>query len=264
MRVYELARIRGVSAADLITQLRADGEWVASHLSVMPTPVLSRYLPPSHSVAATAPPRRSVSESRTSLPSLPPARVPFPPRPKPRRRPGPRPITMQRAARWDDYDDPIADLRYEPELTTRDVADFFRVQQATVRQWVARGYLTPIRREGPSNIFRTSEVLDAFDLIEPRRKAAGEAPRSRSFFATTIAANRVEPKHYDRIVTIHDAAKLVGVNPATIRTWMRRGYLTPTSDSKPRAVRLRIRNVIDAARGRRLPQVVPSWQRQRR
>ncbi len=80
---------------------------------------------------------------------------------------------MRRRGSWDEYHDPISDLRYEPELTTRDVADLFRVAPATVRQWVARGDLRPTRQERSSNVFDTEEVFAAVDLIAAKRKATG-------------------------------------------------------------------------------------------
>jgi len=170
---------------------------------------------------------------------------------------------MQRPTSWDEYGDPISDLRYELELTTRDVADLFRVTQATVRQWVARGYLSPSRQEGPSNVFDTDKVFNAYDLIAARRRATGQAPHGEGYSAKSNVADRIRPKHYDAIITISEAARLVQVSPATIRSWMHRGYLTAANSSKPRAVRLRLEDVIKAARARRLPQPVPACTRRK-
>lgn len=259
MRVYELARIRGETSCAVIALLRGEGEWVASHLSVVPDPVLRRYLPSPSALAAASPlPEPPVRQRRRS----PAPRTPTPPRRIPRR-PGPRPISMQRRTSWDQYGDPLSDLRYEPELTTRDVAALFRVTRATVRQWVARGYLSPSRQEGPSNVFDTAELFDAYDLIAARRRATGQAPRSDGHFAQSNAADRIRPKHYDALITISEAARLVQVSPATIRSWMHRGYLTTSNNSKPRAARLRLEDVIKAARTRRLPQPVPAWTRRK-
>jgi hypothetical protein len=87
---------------------------------------------------------------------------------------------MRQAAR-DDYDDPIDDLRYEPEISTRDVADLLRVSDGTVRRWVSRGYIFPVGRLGPSNLFNTHEVLAAHEDIKARRKATGQGRREDGY-----------------------------------------------------------------------------------
>jgi translation initiation factor IF-2 len=38
MRVYELARVLGVSSRELLDRLHADGEWATSHMSLVPDP----------------------------------------------------------------------------------------------------------------------------------------------------------------------------------------------------------------------------------
>jgi hypothetical protein len=71
---------------------------------------------------------------------------------------------MQRWTR-DDFHDPLEDLRYAEEITTRDVADLLGVTQAAVRRWVVRGYISPVGRFGPSNVFRPNDVLAAYEQI---------------------------------------------------------------------------------------------------
>lgn len=254
MRVYELARALGLPSIDVITQLRADGEWVDSHLSMIPEPVADRYLP-----ERPAPVQRQLGDL-TSVERLPSDSRPwFPPvepgparRPRFKRRPGPRRFTVQQPAR-DEYDDPIDDLRYEPELTTRDVADLLGVTQATVRRWVARGYISPVGKFGPSNLFNTHDVLAAHDDIEGRRKASGQARRKHRYRVDLRPFDRIRPKHYDAVVDVGEAARLLDVSPATIRSWIHRGHLTPLGSSNPRAIRLRLGDVIAAAQSRQLP-----------
>lgn len=253
MRVYELARALGHPSRDVIVRLRADGEWVVSYASVVPEPVVNRYLSeraepveaqPLGLVPLELPPSHS-------LPGSPPSAARPPARPLFRRRPGPRPITTRRSAR-DEFDDRI-DLRSMSELTTRDVAELLGVTPATVRRWVARGYIRPVGKLGPSNLFHTREVLAAHGEIEARHKATGK-PRAQGPFRVELRPiDRIQPKHYDAVIDVCEAARLIDVSPTTIRSWIHRGHLTPLASSKPRTIRLRLGDVIAAARARRLP-----------
>jgi excisionase family DNA binding protein len=163
-------------------------------------------------------------------------------------------VRLNQIADDDDYDDPSWRRYCEPEITTRDVADLLGVTQATVRRWVARGYISPIGKLGPSNVFRRDEVLDAHEQIEARQKATGGPRRVRGpWFVEARRIDRVPAKHWDSVLSIDDAAKLIEVSPATIRSWIHRGHLTPLTSSTRRAVRLRGVDVIRAARGRHLP-----------
>jgi DNA-binding transcriptional MerR regulator len=246
MRVYELARALGRPSSDVIAQLRANGEWVDSHLSTVPRPVVGRYLP-------ELPPSDQTNQSISTREHYPRPRLPlvdlgalF------KGRPGPRPFTMRDLAR-DEYDDTIELLRYAREITTRDVADLLGVKQATVRRWVCRGYLRPVGKLGPSNLFNTREVLAAHDDIVARRKATAQLRRVDRFHVELRPIHRIRPKHYDADVGVGEAARLLEVSVATIRSWIHRGHLTPLPSSRPRAIRLRLGDVITAARSRQLP-----------
>jgi len=180
-----------------------------------------------------------------------------------KRRPGPRPFTRQQPAR-DEYDDPIDNLRYQPEITTRDVAHLLDVTQATVRRWVARGYIGPVGKSGPSNLLNTREGLDAVDGVEARRKATGRARRKYRNRVELSPIDRIRPKHYDAVLDVGDAARLIGVSPATIRSWIHRGHLIALASSKPRTIRLRLGDVITAGQSRQLPRRSARPERRRR
>ena len=241
MRVYELARSLGLPPRDVVDRLRADGEWVESHLSTVADPVADRYLPDRPAPVHRQPVHPTPIERPASCPGASPPRA----EPRPtrgtrfKRPPGPRPFTMRHPAE-DEYDNPLDGLRYQPEITTRDVADLLGVTRATVRRWVARGYISPVGKSGPSNLFNTRAVLAAHDDIQARRKATGQAR----------PIDRIRPKHYEAVVTVGDAARLIGVSPSTIRSWIHRDYLIPLGSSRPRAVRLRVGDVITAAQSR--------------
>jgi DNA-binding transcriptional MerR regulator len=154
----------------------------------------------------------------------------------------------------DEYDDPVDSLRYQSEITTSDVADLLRVTPATVRRWVARGYIRPVGKLGPTNLFHPREVLAAHDEIQARRKATGQARREARYAVEVRLIDRIRPKHHDAVVAISEAAQLIDVSPSTIRSWIHRGHLTPLASSTPRAVRLRLGDVVTAAQSRHLPE----------
>lgn len=255
VRVYELARALGTSSSKLISRLRTDGEWVSSHLSVVAPPVANRLLPGNASLGVRKKQERIFPRSaqRKAAPAPEPVVRRLLPQPRRRRRPGPAPLTMQ-SPDWDEYGEPIDELRYLPEISTRDVAELGGVTQATVRRWVARGYISPVGKLGASNLFSTKAVFAAFDGISGRRRATGKGRRQQSHLAGLRPFERVHPRHFEAVVDVREAARLINVAPATIRSWIHRGQLTPITSSKPRAIRLRVGDVIDTARARQLPQ----------
>jgi hypothetical protein len=263
MRVHELARELALSSRELIDRLRADGEWVTSHLSVVPHPIAVRYLssrPPrvakptpltpvaDRELRAQGHARAAASPVARALPRIP-------------RRPGPR----QRRYRRVDYDDysPFDD-RYLPDrLTTRDIAEAFGVTLGAVRQWVARGYLSPVGKWGTSSVFRTSDAVDAYDKVRARRRATAQDRRQVRWHVERRPIDVVPAKHWDAVVTIDEAARLINVSPATIRAWIHRRHLIPLASSTRRAVQLRVGDVIRTAHNRRIPQPQP-WRPPRR
>ncbi len=250
MRVYELARLMGLPSVEVVALLRANGEWVSSHLSLVTKPVADRYTPDQSATVDKQPSSRPPLSPPTAISPLRLA-----PRLKYRQRPGPRPLTLRQLA-YDEFDEPIDDLRYG-RVTTRDVAESLHVTQATVRRWVARGYIHPVGKHGLSNVFDGRDVLAAYDEIKDRRKATGHARREDRYQVELRPSDRIRPKYYDAIVDIKRAAELVDVSPATIRSWIHRGHLIPLRSSKPRAIQLRLGDVVTAARSRKLPQRAP-------
>lgn len=258
MRVHELAQALALSSREVIDLLRADGEWVTSHLSVVPQPVASRYLaptPPRGTKTPTrAPPalRRQWERDAARAPS-----VPLDQMPRLRRRPGPR-QRRHHVRHEDDYDLPLRRRYWPDQLTTRDVAEAFDVTLATVRQWVARGYLSPVDKWGTSNVFRTSDALDAYDEVMSRRRATALPRRQVGWLSVEPRPIDIIPAQYwDSVITVDEAAKLIRVSASTIRSWIHRGHLTPLASSQPRAVRLRVVDVMRAAHNRHLPRRKP-------
>lgn len=256
MRVHELAWELDLTSRDLIDQLRADGEWIASHLSVVPQPVVARLL--GDRPARPRPRRVSAANTLIDRPWN-----PLPPRPRarPPRRPGYGRLTL---LTWEDDDWHGSRRRPGSEVTTSDVAELLGVRPATVRRWVSRGYLPPIGMLGPTHVFRTTEVYAARDAIWKRRKATGDGRRGRDddwyLPGRHQPMERIAYKHWDKPITIDNAARIVEVSPSTIRSWIHRGYLTPLPSSTRRSTQLRTGDVLNAARARRLPRhLPPTW-----
>ncbi|WP_160011968.1 helix-turn-helix domain-containing protein, partial [Nocardioides sp. AX2bis] len=79
-----------------------------------------------------------------------------------RRRPGPPPTTFEPP--YDDNHasygtDPTDDLERQPRWSTGDVARYYRLSPATVRQWVRRGHLRPAGKVGGSHVFDRDEIF---------------------------------------------------------------------------------------------------------
>lgn len=259
MRVWELAEQLRVPTADVIALLRAEGEWVTSHLNKVPGTLVATIVanapPPSKTEADYLPPPPTAAE-RAAWPQ---AREAYDAETRRlrRKRPGPRPVTMSLPYDEDAYyRDEEDELRAQGEASTRDLTFFTGVKANTVRQWVARGYITPVRKVGGSNTFDVDDFLTAYEQIairrSPKSRARQRHPHSprRKPGLTSAQFERLNRIHPDRLVTLAEAANLTGVAPATIRTWIHRGHLAAHPTSRPRALKFRIRDLYAASRRR--------------
>ena len=295
MRVWELAEELGVSSADVLALISPYDAYVTSHLANVPRQALDaiRVSPP-----RPARPRAAVAPDAHQLRSRPvrlddswspeattrPRPGTRPPSRRFRRRPGPKPVSFEPPYE-EDHDgygnDPTADLRFEPVWSTGDVARFFDVDPATVRQWVKRGHLQPTGAVGPSHVFDRDHVLSAGRAITARRKAPGQPDQNRP--RGTPAASHTRPPEAGPLDSVHpnsshrplrassdarhtlpglemralhrlaavtpnalvtttEAATMLGLAPATIRAWVARGHLeAATADAPHDARRLHFR-----------------------
>ena len=232
MRVHELAAELQLPVARILDELRTRGEHVATHLSTVPGPFVRelRRLHPvtEHASDHAEAPRVElvVKAARERRP------VSYPP--KPRRKPGPMPLDLD-GLYFDDYEGKTI-LRRGGEVSVRDIAYALGVDRSTVRKWVQRGYLEPARLERGAMVFRVSDVIAARDLI-----------RERTHDVPGLKAN-IPSKFHDHVVRIADAAKAAHVQPATVRSWIHRGHITPTNPGS-RPTLLRVGDVFQVARG---------------
>ena len=172
-----------------------------------------------------------------------------------RKRPGPRPVTM--SLPYDEgayYRDEEDELRAQGEASTRDLTFFTGVKASTIRQWVSRGYITPVRKVAGSNIFDVDDFLTAYHAISARRSARIRARRRhphsprRKPGLTSAQFERLNRVHPNRLVTLPEAANMTGVAAATIRTWIHRGHLAAHPTSRPRALKFRVRDLYTTSR----------------
>lgn len=312
VRVWELAEELHILSSELLELIAPYDPYVTSHLANVPHQAIDpiRANPP--------PPTWGEGEYLAAHPHAARWYQPLPPptlgAPQPLagrarrrsrgwRRPGPARVSFEPPYEVDEdgYDnDPVAELVYEPLWSTRDVARYFGVKAATVRQWVKRGYLAPSGTHGPSHVFDKDDVLDAVETIRAReRRTALAAPPPVDPAADETGADGLQvasdafgyPMPYraqraplrrrphqgpptdsvatrqldglgthslarlasaapNSLVTTSEAADLLGLSPATLRSWVARGHLRPSPSSKPRALLFRIADVYSAARRR--------------
>lgn len=132
-------------------------------------------------------------------------------------------------------------------VTAREAAQRAGVAPATVRQWVARGYLVPVGKRGSAHLF------DPVDVRRVQRETAARRPRTTGDALGTVRYSeprQLRRQDLDALVTGPRAAELVGVAPSTVRMWVARGHLVPRTPG-PRPL-FRLRDVL-AVRRRKHP-----------
>lgn len=139
----------------------------------------------------------------------------------------PEPAAWAPVDEWEEVGDRITALQ---------ASRLCRVQPATIRQWVARGYLSPLsERRGRRHLYATEAVRTVSVEVFNRANVAA------------IPRGGLRSIDLDALVTGAEAAKAVGVSPSTIRMWVKRGHLAPTSGS-PRRQLFKVVDVLRAAR----------------
>lgn len=132
------------------------------------------------------------------------------------------------------------------ELTTAEAAAAYRVAPATIRQWIHRGHLKPLRREDRTLIFDAHEVNSAALATGDRNKQPG-GPLTRRRYDETPAGGGLSARVLAQLVATDVAARAVDVSPSTIRSWRNRGHLRPAA-RRGQTPLYRLADVVAAAR----------------
>lgn len=99
------------------------------------------------------------------------------------------------------------------------LAELFGVHTASVRYWVNKGYITPVRAERPA-LFDSSAVQQ----VQQLGLAAKQAARM------TAVAEEGDS------LTVQEVAVLFGVHEVSVRKWVRRGWLKSEPGTRPMRV----------------------------
>lgn len=158
-------------------------------------------------------------------------------------------VALVRTTRRSDLRRALADVhgittpRPRDLVSTAEAARIARVQPATIRQWVRRGHLVAAesRDSSRSLSFDPDEVRDAM-AITRRRRRHQSAPEY----------NEPELRRwgFDALVTTQQAAGYLGIPESTIRSWVRRGRLSPVG-RRGRAMQFRLVDIYAMLRWRR-------------
>jgi excisionase family DNA binding protein len=100
-----------------------------------------------------------------------------------------------------------------------------------------------------------TEGVDTHSVDTPprrpgRRNRRGGTPTHQREIGPlgTLALHRLAAVSPESLLTTAEAATIVGMSAATIRSWVRRGHLAPSRTSTARGLRFRLTDVYDAAR----------------
>lgn len=134
------------------------------------------------------------------------------------------------------------------ELTTAEAAAAYRVVPATIRQWVRRGHLKALRREGGTIIFEARAVnLAALAAGDRNQQPGGPLTRRDRFDDDRPAGWGLSARLMAELVTADIAARAVDVSPSTIGSWRKRGHLRPAT-YQGRSPLYRLADVVAVAR----------------
>lgn len=112
-------------------------------------------------------------------------------------------------------------------LTAAEAGQAVGVTAATIRQWVARGHLLPVGSKGRAHLFVAADVIAVQHATNARLRIPVQSTRSGRRIPVNDRRRGVTSANISELVTTSEAAQSAGVAEATVRSWVRRGLLTP-------------------------------------
>lgn len=128
-----------------------------------------------------------------------PAAGPPPPRPRPPARNKPEPALPQSQL-----------------VTAVEAGQIMGIRPDRIRQWASRGYVQGRGKCGRATLY------DRDDLVRVYSET-----RSRTIDSEVYPKLYIPHEYYNQLITTNEVAALFGVAPSTVRSWIRRGHLTP-------------------------------------
>ena len=115
--------------------------------------------------------------------------------------------------------DPAANSDDAELITAKEALDRYRIPPVRIRQWVARKRLHPRGRRGRAHLFARGDLLAVHDAGIQSTSRPPLFPREKIRLTDNVD---------DREITTAEVARLYGVTPSTVRSWVARSQIAPT------------------------------------
>lgn len=115
--------------------------------------------------------------------------------------------------------DPAANSDDAELITAKEALTRYRIPPARIRQWVARKRLHPRGRRGRAHLFARGDLLAVHDAGIHSTSRPPLFPREKIRLTDNVD---------DREITTAEVARLYGVTPSTVRSWVARSQIAPT------------------------------------
>ncbi|SQI33800.1 translation initiation factor 2 infb [Rhodococcus coprophilus] len=101
-------------------------------------------------------------------------------------------------------------------ITAVEAGQILGIRPDRIRQWASRGYIQGKGKRGRATLYDRDDLMRAQSETRSRTKDPEVFPKLG-----------ISDAYYNRLITTNEVAVLFGVAPSTVRSWIRRGHLTP-------------------------------------